>query len=55
MRDTSHYLSPGKGGGGGAESENFGRNTGGTEKFIANEEYQSLFIAWEEGCRVGGL
>ena len=56
MRDTSHYLSPGKGGGGReAESENFGGNTGGTEKFIANEEHQSLFIAREEGCGVGRL
>ena len=55
MRDTSHYLSPGKGGGGEAESENFGGNSGGTEKFIANEEHQSLFIAREEGCGVGRL
>lgn len=54
MRDTSHYYRLGRGGGE-AESENFGGNTGGTEKFIANEEHQSLFIAWEEGCGVRRL
>ena len=52
-----HYLSPWKGGPGpgpGPGQGDFEENTRGTEKSVANEGHQSLFIAWEgEGGRGG--